>query len=296
MSQVGLAERFNYRFHYKLSRSVLRVEIDSGGERMKKIVMIGYGAMAQAVMPLLPEAVKVGWLVVMPEDVAKIQTIVGDEIQVVSSVAEIIGNPDCAVEMAGQLGLKAHIFDLIAAGIDVGVISVGTFADTDFQEAVTRAAKVKGVKVAILSGAIAGIDGLASAKLAGLDSVLYQGRKNPRSWKGSYAEELIDLDQLTEATTFFRGSAREAAARFPANANVAAALALAGIGMDQTAVELIADPEMKRNQHKIIAQGTFGEMEITMMGVPLADNPKTSMLAALSVARFCRQLDEALWV
>ncbi|GGZ84207.1 putative L-aspartate dehydrogenase [Ignatzschineria indica] len=266
------------------------------GERMKKIVMIGYGAMAQAVMPLLPEDVNVGWLVVMPQDVAKTQAIVGDEIKVISRISEIDGQPDCAVEMAGQLGLQAHLFDLIRAGIDVGVISVGTFADSVFQKQVEQAAKEHQVKISILSGAIAGIDGLASAKLAGLDSVLYQGRKNPRSWKGSYAEELVDLDQLENATTFFKGSAREAAQRFPANANVAATLALAGIGMDDTEVELIADPKMERNQHKIIAQGKFGAMEIVMMGVPLESNPKTSMLAALSVARFCRQLDDALLI
>lgn len=263
---------------------------------MKKIVIIGYGAMAQAIMPLLPADVKVGWLVVMPQDVAKVQAVVGDDIKVVSTVSAIEGKPDCAVEMAGQAGLKAHIFDLIAAGIDVGVISVGSFADETFQQQVEEAAKAKGAKIAILSGAIAGIDGLASAKLAGLDSVLYQGRKNPRSWKGSYAEELVDLDQLKSATTFFKGSAREAAKRFPANANVAATLALAGIGMDATEVELIADPAVARNQHKIVAEGVFGAMEILMMGVPLESNPKTSMLAALSVARFCRQLDDVLLI
>lgn len=261
---------------------------------MKKIMVIGYGAMAQTVLPTLPKDVKLGWVVVMPEDIAATQKKVGPDVEVVSRVADIKGRPDRVIEMAGQMGLRAHIFDLIEKGLDIGVISVGTFADEAFTEKVRLAAKKHNAKIYILSGAIAGIDGLASAKEAGLDSVIYQGRKNPRSWKGSHAETLIDLDSLTEATLFFSGNAREAATLFPANANVAATLALAGVGMTQTEVELIADPEMNRNQHKIIARGTFGEMEIVMMGVPLENNPKTSMLAALSVARFCRQLDEAL--
>lgn len=261
---------------------------------MKKIMVIGYGAMAQTVLPTLPEDVKLGWVVVMPEDIASTQKAVGTGVQVVSKVTEIIGRPDRVIEMAGQMGLRAHIFDLIQMGLEIGVISVGTFADEEFTEKVRAEAKKYNARVYVLSGAIAGIDGLASAKLAGLDSVVYQGRKNPRSWKGSHAETLVDLDSIREAVVFFKGNAREAATLFPANANVAATLALAGVGMEQTSVELIADPEMNRNQHKILAKGVFGEMEVVMMGVPLENNPKTSMLAALSVARFCRQLDDAL--
>ena len=263
---------------------------------MKKIMMIGYGAMAQTVLPTLPQDVEVGWIVVMPEDIEETQKLVGTNVQVVSNVNDITGKPDRVIEMAGQAGLRAHIFDLIKKGLDIGVISVGTFADDEFTTKVRDEAKKYQAKVQILSGAIAGIDGLASAKIAGLHSVVYQGRKNPRSWKGSHAEELVDLDAITEATVFFTGNAREAATLFPANANVAATLALAGIGMENTEVELIADPEIERNQHKIFATGVFGEMEVMMRGVPLKNNPKTSMLAAYSVARFCREVDENLIV
>lgn len=261
---------------------------------MKKIMVIGYGAMAQTVLPTLPKEVKVGWVVVMPQDIEATQQLVGADVEVVSCVNDITGKPDRVIEMAGQAGLRAHIFDLITKGLEIGVISVGTFADSEFTEKVRSEAKKYGARVHVLSGAIAGIDGLASAKVAGLESVVYQGRKNPRSWKGSHAETLVDLDAIEEATVFFKGNAREAATLFPANANVAATLALAGIGMEQTAVELIADPAMNCNQHTILAKGTFGEMEIVMRGVPLANNPKTSMLAALSVARFCHQLDDSL--
>lgn len=263
---------------------------------MKKIMVIGYGAMAQTVLPTLPESVKVGWVVVMPQDIEATKQLVGSDVEVVSQVNDITGRPDRVIEMAGQAGLRAHIFDLIEKGLDIGVISVGTFADSEFTEKVRSEAKKYHARVYVLSGAIAGVDGLASAKVAGLSSVVYQGRKNPRSWKGSHAEELVDLDAIQEATVFFRGNAREAATLFPANANVAATLALAGVGMEKTAVELIADPEMQCNQHKILAKGAFGEMEIVMHGVPLENNPKTSMLAALSVARFCNQLDDSLIV
>lgn len=254
---------------------------------MKKIMVIGYGTMAQYVVANLPSDISLGYLLVKPEKVEQTQSIVGDSVQVISSVAELQGQPDIVVEMAGQAGLKQHLLDLLALGLDVGVISVGAFADSDFEAKVKQSALDHQCKVHILAGAVAGMDGLAAAKLAGLTDVIYQGRKPPQGWQGSHAESLIDLENIQIAATFFKGTAREAATLFPANSNVAATIALAGIGMDATIVELIADPAIQQNQHQIRAYGTFGEMDITMQGFPLPNNPKTSMLAALSVLKYC---------
>lgn len=253
---------------------------------MKKIMVIGYGAMAQYVINNLPSDVSLGYLLVKPEKVAHIQDTVGDCVHVMGSVAELTESPDLVVEMAGHNGLKQHIFDVLDKGLNIGVISTGAFTDRDFEAKVKSVAELNQCHVHILAGAIAGIDGLASAQLAGLAEVIYQGCKPSQGWKGSHAENLIDLDALTESTRFFRGTAREAASLFPKNANVAATVALAGIGMDDTIVELIADPNTECNQHRVIAKGAFGDFELSMASLPLANNPKTSMLAALSVLRY----------
>ena len=94
----------------------------------------------------------------------------------------------------------------------------------------------------------------------------------------------------------FTGTAREAAMKFPANANVAATIALAGLGMDETMVELTVDPTINKNKHTIVAEGGFGQMTIELVGVPLPSNPKTSTLAALSVIRACRNSVEAIQI
>jgi aspartate dehydrogenase len=83
----------------------------------------------------------------------------------------------------------------------------------------------------------------------------------------------------------FDGSARQAALRFPQNANVAAAIALAGVGFDLTRVHLFADPGISGNLHRIEAAGAFGRFQIELAGVALPDNPRTSRLTVGSLAR-----------
>jgi len=43
-------------------------------------------------------------------------------------------------------------------------------------------------------------------------------------------------------------------------------------------------PRPPENSHHIVAEGTFGAMEVEMRGRALPDNPRTSMLGGLSVA------------
>ncbi|MCM2129520.1 aspartate dehydrogenase [Larsenimonas rhizosphaerae] len=254
------------------------------------IMMIGYGAMGREVHRLLPEGVVLDCIIEHPAACEALQRELGDDIAVVSSVAACRVVPALVLECAGQPGLRAHGADVLRQGWSLAVISVGALADPTLYAELCRAAEQGSSRFEVLAGAVAGMDGLAAAREGGLDTVTYEARKAPRSWQGSHADTLVALDRVTEPAVFFEGSAGEAALLFPANANVAATVALAGVGMEATTVRLVVDPHTTRNTHRIVATGRFGEFAIELSGYPLEANPKTSTLAALSVVRACRRL------
>jgi aspartate dehydrogenase len=195
----------------------------------------------------------------------------------------IAARPDLVVECATHEAVRHTVPLVLEAGIDVIIVSIGALVDTETVARLEAAARKGGAKAMVASGAVGGLDVLRAARLAGLHSVTYKGRKPPAAWKGTPAESLLDLDQLDEAVTFYAGSATAAARDYPKNTNVTAAVALAGIGFERTEVRLIADPLVTSNVHEVEATGAFGTFHIVLHNQPLPENPKTSWLAALSV-------------
>jgi aspartate dehydrogenase len=108
--------------------------------------------------------------------------------------------------------------------------------------------------------------------------------KPPAAWKGiAYVEKLgIDLGELRAPKTLFEGPARQGVPHFPQNVNIAAVLALAGVGMDRTRLEVVADPALSLNTHTIRVSGAAGRMSVVLENVPAPENPKTSWLACYS--------------
>ena len=170
-------------------------------------------------------------------------------------------------------------------------MSLGALADPQLHDDLAAAALRGGARLHLASGAIGALDALQAARVGRLETVTYVGRKPPRGWKGSPAEERLDLDALIRGQqVHFTGTAREAALRYPKNANVAAAVALAGCGFDATEVQLIADAEASENIHEIEAVGEFGRLHFRISGNALPDNPRSSALAAMSVVSKVEQL------
>lgn len=200
--------------------------------------------------------------------------------------------PDLVVEAAGHAAARTHLPGLLAEGIDVLLASVGVLADPD-TEASFREAPAHGAQLTIPAGAIGGLDLLAALPKESLRAVRYTGTKPPGAWAGSPAAEGRDLGSLTEAVTLFEGSAREAALRYPKNANVAATLALAGAGFDATEARLVADPAAAGNGHAYSVMSDTADMSFSVRARP-SDTPGTSATTAMSLLRAIRNRDAAL--
>ncbi len=71
--------------------------------------------------------------------------------------------------------------------------------------------------------------------------------------------------------------------RFPESVNVAAAVSLAGIGLDRTEVRVVADPTIDRNWHTVEVEGEFGWLRFEIANVPSDENPRTGRIVAMSV-------------
>jgi len=259
-----------------------------------KLGLIGAGGMAATMLDAIAahEPESLDHLAVLVRDRVKGEALVARhaahwrKASVHTDLASLLETgADMVCECAGHAAVKEHGAAVLAAGCDLVVASTGALAD-DALLATLKAAALEGDSQLLLpAGAVGGIDALAAARLHGTPRVTYIGRKPPGAWRGTKADTLLDLSALTAPATFYEGSARAAAQDFPQNANVAATIALAGVGFDATRVKLIADPTIARNLHELEVESDALRFTIRLEGVPSPANPKTSLTAGLSMAR-----------
>jgi aspartate dehydrogenase len=249
--------------------------------------MIGHGEIARGVGAAIArgDAGDTETVATLVRDVAKARD-AGATAPTADVDAFLAGDFTLVVELAGHPALRAYAERVLDAGKDLLTVSVGAFADPDFLDSVIAAAKRNGRRVVIPSGAIAGLDMISAAALGPIDSVTHTTRKHPRAFT---AEQLDGHEPDAEAALLFDGPARDGVGRFPENVNVAAAVSLAGIGLDRTRLRVYADPSIERNQHQVEVEGYFGRLRVEVENIPTA-NPKTGRIVALSVAKTLRDL------
>lgn len=146
-------------------------------------------------------------------------------------------------------------------------------------------AKQTGARIIIPTGALLGFDAVRAAAKGTIYSVTMATRKPPAGLITAkfVVEQGINLDGLSEPLKLYEGSVRDAAAKFPANVNVAVALSLASAGPDNTRYEIWADPAVDRNTHLIKVDADSTRFEMSIAGVPTEENPATGKLTPLSV-------------
>lgn len=202
---------------------------------------------------------------------------------------------DVVVEAAGHAAVRQYAERALRSGHDFLMVSVGAFVDDELLFRVRQAAAESGRRLMIPSGALGGLDAISSAAIGALREVALIVRKPPAAWKGTPAEGAA-LCAVARPVCFFEGTAREAAALYPQNVNVAAALSIAGMGLDQTRVRIYADPAVKHNTFELRAHGDFGEIKLELKNRPYPDNPKTGHLVVMSLIKAIRRLQDSIVV
>ena len=161
-----------------------------------------------------------------------------------------------------------------------------------------RRAMQTGARIVVPTGALLGLDAVRAAAEGRIESIVMETRKPPAGLAGApyLVKNGIEVLGLTEPLRVFQGNARDAAAGFPANVNVAAALALAGIGPIRTQVEIWADPGLTRNVHIIHVEAEAARFTMRIENVPSDENPRTGRITSLSILACLRGLVSPLKV
>lgn len=183
---------------------------------------------------------------------------------------------DLIVETAGPLALAAHGARALAVA-DVWTVSAAALADAPVFEALQAAGSQAGHRLRVLSGAIAGLDGVAMASV------------DPA------AVLQLDIDLMPgdgPRALVFSGTVRAAAARYPNSVNVAVAAALAGPGMDRTHVQVSHPGAGSRHQLALVATSRYGTVRASVE--PLV-GPGVHPVAASLIAALRREL-QTVWV
>lgn len=253
----------------------------------KKVGLIGLGSIGQSIIKSWPTGdgarFKLAALFVRTQRIEEARASVPPCIEVTDSFEKFLVGLQVVVEAAGHSAVLEHAESVLRRGIDFVLLSVGCLADDAVANRLQSAARDGQSRVLLPVGAIAGLDGLLALRHAGLRRVKYTSMKPPGSWRGTPAERLFNLDALEEPTVIFSGTARQAAALYPKNANVTAAVALAGLGFDSTQVDLVADPGSSKNVGHIQAEGATSTLTVIVSGSSAPGNPKTSQITGMSV-------------
>jgi aspartate dehydrogenase len=211
----------------------------------------------------------------------------------VSDIDELIERADLVIEAAGHDAVRSYGPILLRADVDLLIISTGALADKKTFEALEKSGPGR---LLICPGAIGGIDLLRAVRRSGpVMSVRLTSRKHPRSlvqpWMtDAERAQLLSMSATDPEYVLFEGAAREAALRFPQNANVAATVALAAMDWHAVQVHIVADAALSKTEHILDITGQCGQYHLEIRNEPAPENPATSGLVAPAVLRCVEDL------
>ncbi len=266
---------------------------------MKTVAIAGFGAIGKVLARRLLTG-KHGFelAAIGARDAAKtaldVERVLGRKIAVVVS-AELAGRADVLLECVPTAAFRSVVEPALRAGMTVITVSGAALLDhMDLEQVAAR----HGGRLILATGAILGLDAMRAVRIGSIEKVHMITRKPPKSLATAkhVVEQGMDLHKVDAATLLFEGTAREAARQFPANVNVAAALAQACCGPDRMTIEIWTDPAVERNTHRVVVEADTARLVVEIANVPSEDNPGTGKITALSMLAALERLNAPLVV
>lgn len=253
---------------------------------MARVGLVGFGAIGRALHAAMAGQ-GVDWVVLMRPGSA---TALPPDVRRVERIEDLIASrPLAVVEAAGAEAARDGLPALLAAGLPVIPASVGALADADFHARMLALAAQSGGRIVLQGGALGGLDYLAAVAPLPEARAVYTSRKPVAAWRDELAALGVDPASLAAEHVLFEGTAAQAAVLYPRNLNAGLTLALA-LGPDRVSVRVVADPAAQGNTHEIEVTSPAGTASLRFVNAPAPDNPKTSLLTALSIAAALKSL------
>jgi aspartate dehydrogenase len=248
--------------------------------------IVGFGRIGRRLAARLPGA---SAILVHPSQGGDVAALVGADKVCTTLDAFIARTPSVAIECASAQALIESGPALLAAGIDLVPLSLTAFADREVERRLIAAAITGPGRLEIAPGAIGTLDLLAAAREEGLRRVVYRQLKSPQMWELTPARHLGDLATVRGRRAFFKGSVREVARHFPGNLNTAVGVALAGLGLDGTEAELVADPALSETAHELEIHAAPGTAVLRLGGREVAPDGDPADYTTFSLMRILRR-------
>ena len=139
---------------------------------------------------------------------------------------------------------------------DLLILSLTSLADDSYRREISECAQRAGKRIFIPHGAIIGLDGIFDGRNV-IEHVSVTTSKRPKSLG-------MDDAEINEPMVVYNGPTRGACERFPRNVNIHAAIALAGLGFDNTHSKIVADPRTETMGHviEVSGRGLYWKIEV----------------------------------